>query len=329
MRPVEMKDILNYRFLSGIRYSPDGKRAAFVAANANEEENSYEHRLWLYENGEVRQLTDLGKEGSFVWLDDSRLLFSAVRSPKEKKKAEAKESFTSDYILDLHGGEALPAFTLPFAVRGIRVLDETHFAVTASVDRENPDLYGANEETRAAVRKEREENRDYEVFEELPFCMNGAGYTNGRRSRLFLVSLDPLDVKPVTELPEEPIGMTVMGDTVYFAVRERLKKREVRGFILRSVNWITGETREILRNQDLMFDGLEASEEKLWLFGGEGKRFGLNENPWVYSVDPENGTFSLIREEEYSMYGSVGSDCRLGGGQQMKAAGKALFSQFS
>ena len=95
MKAIECKEILSYRFLSNVRYAPGGKRAAFVVATANEEENCYEQRLWLYEAGAVRQLTDLGKEGRFVWLDEDRLLFPAVRSAKEKKRSEAHEEFTS------------------------------------------------------------------------------------------------------------------------------------------------------------------------------------------------------------------------------------------
>ena len=192
MKPVEKTDILNYRFLSGVRYCPNGTRAAFVTANANEEENCYERRLWLYENGTVRQLTDLGKEGRFVWLDNDRLLFPAVRSAKEKKRVEEKDPFTSYYVLDLRGGEALPFFTLPFAAEELLVLDETHFAAAASVDKRCPDLYAADDEARAAFRKELAEQADYEVFDELPFWFNGAGVVNGQRRRLFLVSLEDL-----------------------------------------------------------------------------------------------------------------------------------------
>ena len=65
MESLKLKDFLNYRFLSGVQYAPDGSRAAFVAASANEEENRYERRLWLWD-GQLRQLTDLGKEGSFL-----------------------------------------------------------------------------------------------------------------------------------------------------------------------------------------------------------------------------------------------------------------------
>jgi dipeptidyl aminopeptidase/acylaminoacyl peptidase len=202
MLPIEQKDILSYRFLSGLRFAPGGGKAAFVVANANEEENCYERRLWLYEHHAIRQLTDLGKESGFVWLDENRLLFPAVRSAKEKKRAEAKEEFTAYYVLDVRGGEALPFMTLPMQVSTLRVLDETHFLVTADVDKRHPDLWNADEETRKKVRAEREADADYEVFDELPFWGNGQGVTNGSRSSLFLVGLEPFRVTAVTAPPE-------------------------------------------------------------------------------------------------------------------------------
>lgn len=316
MESIKLEDILQYKFLSNVRYAPGGKRAAFVVANANEEENSYERRLWLYENGAVRQLTDLGKEGGFNWLDDDRLIFPAVRSAKEKKRAEAKEEFTSYYVLDLRGGEALPAFEVPFAAEGIRVLDATHFAVSASVDKKHPDLYKATDEERADVKKERDEDKDYEVFDELPFWFNGAGVTNGSRRRLFLVSLDPLTVKPVTDLPDDMEDWAVLGDEVFFTVQNRKPKMAIYGFTLRAVNWRNGEARDVAKSDDLSMGGMEAVGKELWLFATEGKRYGINENSWVYRVDPATGALSVLREEEYNMYNSVGSDCRLGGGRQ-------------
>ena len=317
MKPVEQTDILNYRFLSGVRYCPNGTRAAFVTANANEEENCYERRLWLYENGTVRQLTDLGKEGRFVWLDNDRLLFPAVRSAKEKKRAEEKDPFTSYYVLDLRGGEALPFFTLPFAAEELLVLDETHFAAAASVDKRCPDLYAADDETRAAFRKELAEQADYEVFDELPFWFNGAGVVNGQRRRLFLVSLDPLRIEPLTDSTEELLDMVRLGGEVYYAVRPCAPKMMLRGYSLRAANWKTGARRNLLDDPDRMFSGLAAADTWLWLFAHTGSRFGLNENDWVWRVDTEAGTLLPVREEEQNVYGSVGSDCRLGGGRSV------------
>ncbi len=316
MQGIELRDILNYRFLSGIRYAPGGRRAAFVVAQANEEENCYEQRLWLYEQGELRQLTDLGKEGSFVWLDENRLLFPAVRSAREKKRAEAREEFTSYYTLDLRGGEALPAFTLPFAAGSVKLLDENHLAVTAAADKRHPELYAASEEERAAVWKEREEDKDYEILDELPFRFNGQGFTNGRRDRLFLLSLEPFSLTPLTAPPQGLLDVTVLGDRIVYAWNRWESRQPLRGFCLSERNWRTGEERLLLEDRDLLFAGLEAVGGELWLFATPGERFGLNENNWVYRLDPASGALELLRAEEYCMYSSVGSDCRLGGGRQ-------------
>ena len=315
MKAIELRDILNYRFLSNIRYAPGGQRAAFVVANANEEENSYEQRLWLYEKGQLRQLTDLGKEGRFTWLDENRLLFPAVRSAKEKKRAEGHEEFTSYYALDLRGGEALPFMTLPFAAGELKVLDENCFAVSATVDKRCPELYAADEEEKEKLRKQREEDKDYEVLDELPWYFNGAGITNGQRDRLFLVQREPLTITPITQLPWDLLGFTVLGDELIYATNIRESKLQLMGFRLQARNWKTGEERLLCENEKLSFAGIEAVGQELWLFATEAKRFGLNENNWVYRVDAQTGELSLLRAEEYSLYNSVGSDCRLGGGR--------------
>ncbi len=325
MRPVEQKDILNYRFLSDPRYNPAHTRAAFVVSMANESENSYESRLWLYENGAVKQLTDLGKEKGYVWLDDDRLLFPAVRSAAEKKRAEAKESFTSYYMLDLHGGEALPYFTVPFAVSQLKVLDEKRFLAEGSFDKAHPDLYVADEDTRKKVQKEREDDKDYEVFDELPFWHNGAGVINGQRRRLFLITLDPLTITPVSGPGEDMGGFTALGDEVFYAVQERGPKMLLKSFTLKARHLVTGETRELFHTDAFMLSRLETVGSHLLLFGGEGKRYGLNENDYVYEIDPITGARRLLYAAEYSLYNSVGSDCRLGGGRESVAVGESLY----
>ncbi|MBQ9458833.1 MAG: S9 family peptidase [Oscillospiraceae bacterium] len=325
MERIELDDILQYKFLSGVRYAPDGKRAAFVVANANEEENSYERRLWLYEDGKTRQLTDLGKEGGFRWLDGERLIFPAVRSSKEKKRAEAKEAFTAYYVLDLRGGEALPFFEVPFSAEDVWVLDGTHFAVSASVDKLHPELWKADGEEREKVKKERDEDKDYEVFDELPFWWNGAGVTNGKRSMLFLVSLEPWKLEPVTTLPDSLKGAAVFGDEVIYAVSARRARLSLHGFTLCAVNWRTGDKRTLLKNETMELSGIESGGDRLWLYASEGKRCGINENPWVYNVDVKTGELFVVREEEHSVHCSVGSDCRLGGGRQGMEYGGSLY----
>ena len=325
MKPVAQKDILSYRFLSDPRYNPAHTRAAFVISTADEGENSYESRLWLYENGAVKQLTDMGKERGYVWLDDERLLFPAVRSAAEKKRAESKDGFTSYYMLDLRGGEALPYFTAPFPVQELKVLDEKRFLAVTGFDKAHPDLYAADEEMRKKVLKEREDNKDYEVFDELPFWHNGAGIVNGLRRRLFLITLDPLTVTPISGPGEDMGGFAVLHDQVFYAVQERGPKMLLKEFTLMARRLATGETREVFRTDAFMLSRLETVGDRLLLFGGEGKRYGLNENDYVYEIDPASGERRLLFPAEFSLYNSVGSDVRLGGGREMVAVGDSLY----
>ena len=184
MTKIQIEDIAKYRFLSDVQYAPGGGAAAFVVSNADMEENDYERYIWLYENGEIRQLTGLGKESGFAWLDDHRLIFPAVRSASEKKHAEEKDPFTAWYEIDIRGGEARPFFTAPFPAQKIVPLDGTHFAVMGTVDSSCPDLHLLTGEERAKLLKERKEEKDYEVIDELPFWFNGAGFVSKRRTGL-------------------------------------------------------------------------------------------------------------------------------------------------
>ena len=325
MEQLNLNDFLRYRFLSQVKYAPDGKRAAFVVSSSNEEENSYESRLYLYD-GQIRQLTDMGRENSFLWLTDTQILFPAVRSAKEKKRAENHEAFTSYYTLDVTGGEALPAFTLPFAASRIEKLDDTHFAVVGSIDVHYPDYYLMSDEERGKVHKAYQDGKDYEVFDETPFWFNGAGVRNGRRSALFMVCTDPMKIERVTEPMEDVSGLCILGDEIVYDSCIMTAKVRVEGCDIKALNWKCGGVRPVYQHEKLDVSQLIAVGEKLWLLGTTGERHGMNENNWVYELDVHTGALKVIRKEEYSLYGSVGSDCRYGGGAARMAKGEDLIT---
>ena len=91
--------------------------------NADNENDGYEYTIWLYENNNLKALTDMGKEGSFIWDDNDTLLFSSIRKESDKKRVEAGEEFSVFYRLSLQGGEALKAFTLPVRVSEIEKMN--------------------------------------------------------------------------------------------------------------------------------------------------------------------------------------------------------------
>ena len=61
MEQLQLKDFLDYKFLSSVQYAPNGQKAAFVVSNCNEEENArFDRRrtfgaYLLWWNGEEKQ----------------------------------------------------------------------------------------------------------------------------------------------------------------------------------------------------------------------------------------------------------------------------------
>ena len=316
MRSVQIKDFLQYRYLSGVKYAPDGRKAAFVVSNCNEEENSYESRLWLYD-GAFRQLTDLGRERGFIWESDDTILFPAVRSAEEKKRAEKKEQFTSYYRLDLHGGEALHAFTLPFHAVRIKKLSCGNFAVLGTIDAKAPDYYCMGKDEREKIDQSYADDADYEVFDELPYWANGGGIINKSRTALFFVSKDANDVKRVTEPLFSVDSIETIGDSVWFLGDAYTARRDLTHPKLYVMDGKTGDVRFVKEYKGLYTERITAVGEKLILTATEGKDIGLNENVDFYLVDRESGELSMLYENTESLWNSVGSDVRYGGGESM------------
>lgn len=324
MEQLQLNDFLQYRFLSQPKYAPGGKRAAFVVANCMEEENCYESRLWLYEAGVLRQLTDLGQERSFLWEDETHLLFPAVRSQAEKKRQEKKDQFTSYYRLDVQGGEALPAFTLPFSVQSLKHAEGPVYLAIGQLDVAYPDYNQMSEEERSQVAKAYEDNQDYEVLDEIPFWSNGAGFTNKHRSALFLVNVETGAISRITEPTFQLETLELVGEYAYFAGEAYCAKPTMRSGLWK-LNWKTGALQQLVQTLPIYTDQLIAVGSKLLLLGTRSERHGLNENSWIYEVDQETGALSVLREEDNGMYGSVGSDCRYGGGVSRQARGEDLY----
>ena len=328
MEPIGIRDFLDYRFLSNVRYSPNGKRAAFVVSNCSEEENGYESRLWLYDGG-LCQLTDLGKEKSFVWETDDTILFPAVRSAAEKKRAEKKEPFTSVYRLDLRGGEALHVFTVPFVITDLLPLPCGAFAALVEIDANEPDYYDMEPEEQEKVQKRYADEADYEVFDELPYRFNGEGVINKKRTALFRITHDAGTQKTTAQRVTEPFfnvdSIDAIGDSIYVLGDSYTARRDYTHSVILETDGKTGWWRKLGEYGGLFVERIRAVNETLILTGTEGKDMGLNENCDFYRVDRETGALSLFRKNEESLWESVGSDVRHGGGKPMQAAGDLLY----
>lgn len=322
MKAVQMEDFLKYRYLSSVCYAPDGAKAAFVVSRCAEDQKSYESELWLWD-GALKKIADLGHGGEFIWEDEEHILLSADRTPLEKKRRRQGESFTSYYRLNVVTGEESRAFTLPFSASNL-TKTEWGYLAAGSIDCAYPDAYRMTRTQRAELAKHYKEEKDYEVLDEIHFWLNGGGMTNKRRTALF--TLTPKGTpRRITEPEFDLEDMLAMNGKVYFTGTFYTDKRPLRNDGLYCLDPASGEVTKVLNCPGRSVGSLTQVGSKIWCSSSDGARYGVNENEWVYEFDPKTGAFEVLRKEELNMYGSVGSDCRRGGGYQWQAKDDSLY----
>ena len=315
-----------YKFLSGLRRGPLGE-LAFLTAQADVEENSYRKDLWLKPlDGPAFPLTTDGKTGGFLWDGPHTLLFQSTRDPEQKKRAEAGEEHTAFYRLDLRGGEAQKAFEVPLSASLLEKADEGVYLLAVDWDLRFSKAHQLKGGAKEALLKEKKEEKDYQVLDEMPFYSNGAGYVNKHRDALFLYEESSGKLTRVTKeaFSTGSAHLSPDGKQLLFTGQSYTVKRKNKSGVY-VYDRETGRTTELLKPRAYdLYDALWRGE-KILLLATDGKRYGLNENAQFYTLDPASGEVALLAPYEDALGSSVGSDCRLGGGREWVQEGDKLY----
>ena len=93
MKPIKVPDFANYKMLSNMEFSPDGKYGVLCVSQADVESNSYYTNLWAFntKKGAFRQLTSGNSERSFDFNSPKSVIFPGVRAESDKKKVQKGE----------------------------------------------------------------------------------------------------------------------------------------------------------------------------------------------------------------------------------------------
>ncbi len=316
MKALNLDAFTNYAFLSGLRCGPEGG-LAFVTAKADTEENAYRRDLWYKpEQGGAIQLTTDGKSGGFLWDGPNTLLFSSGRDPEQKKRQEAGEEYTAFYRMNTQGGEAQKAFSVPLSASLEEKVRDGLYLLRVDWDLRFSKAHALKGSAKEELLKEKKEERDYQVLDELPFYFNGQGYVNKHRDALFLYEEGTGKLTRITRetfstgsARISPDGKRVLFTGQNFTV----KMKDKSGVYVYDID--QGKTTQLLPLRTYeVYDALWWGETIL-LLATDHKRYGLNENVQFYTIDPATGEMSLLAPYEDAIGSSVGSDCRLGGGQ--------------
>ncbi len=317
MQKVTMEDLGNIYMLSDVSYSPNGKAAAFVVNQALVKENKYSSCIWILENNTPRKLTTGGSESSYLWLDSENLIFPGDR--KKNHPPLPGQSCTVYNKINIHGGEAEEYFSIPMKVKTIRKVSDHEFLFTGVYQHHAIDLSNLKGEDRDLAIAQIEEEKDYEVFDELPFWANGRGVINKQRTRLYF--FDRIS-GAITLLSPEYMNVNSFDyskklDAVVYHGHDYQWMDDQKDDMY--VCWLHGgNTVEIALEHRYGVSAAAFLGEQIILSASNRETYGSSENPVFFLADPKTGEVHPLADLDPSMFSSVGSDCRYGGGRSHK-----------
>ncbi|WP_294561157.1 S9 family peptidase [uncultured Traorella sp.] len=317
MEKLALKDFLKYRFISNLKLGQDGS-CVFALHECEEENNSYRNNLYMLKDGECRPLTQSGKDGQFQFIDPVTLLFISHR--EASKDEEEKTSF---YKISLDGGEAIKAFDVPFAVASFECISKDVYLLAVRYDKDYS--YGDDCQIKEERLKRKKEDEDYEVFTKIPFYFNGAGFVSNTIIRLYLydASADELTAITSDEINVSSYRLNKEKNEVLFVANEDLKKTTDKNSI-QIYSFENKSTSVLLPEKEYQISDAFYFNDYILFIGNCEWKHGRNENERFFLLD-DQGNVSLFYDNEMSLWGSVGSDCRYGGGIFMKADQNILY----
>ncbi|MBR4395617.1 MAG: S9 family peptidase [Eubacteriaceae bacterium] len=319
MNKIKIEDLIKFRFPENIRFSPKGSYLAYQVASVDEKENKYVRDIFLLKNGKAVQMTSGGNSSLVDWDDDETMIIT--RQLKDDKSGKAHL-----FKLNVNGGEALPWVDLAFGVRTVKRVGDSYI-FTGSIDANDPDGYLDDEATLKKKSEIKSREADYEVLDELPYWMNGAGFVNKKRTALFVMTKDRkggYKVKRLTE-PMFSVGaMEVWGDKVYFSGVELLTKRNLYNDLY-CYDVTDDKVTGLYTKNDISFQGIIPFEDKLYVEASDMKEFGVNETPRIYEYTGKNSLKECFKPE-VSFGCSTAGDCTLGGGKSRVIDGNTWYT---
>jgi len=329
MQRLKLEDFVNYNYLSQLSYSPDGKHAAFVISNARLEENDYTSCIYIMDTATkaVRKLTSFGKESSYIWDSADTLLFPAMRDENDRKKVAAGEELSCFYRINIQGGEAVKAFSVPLNVKSIQKQGDGSYILGVKFDLNRPDLTGKTEEEKKAIFKQMKEDEDYILFEELPFWSNGAGMVSRTRHRLYTFCEASGVATPITDKYYNVGGWALneAKDKIVFNgfYNDGFPENPYASVMLYDFN--KKEAKMLVEPTIYNYGEADFLGDKVVFTGHLVKREGYM-NRIFYTVDLETGKIEELNDFDRRVGQTAGSDARYGGGCIFKAyKGKLYF----
>lgn len=324
MENLKLKDFLDYKFLSGLELSTNKKHGAFVVHTSDYDDNKYLSNIWIFNRltSEYKKLTAFNNEKKFIWLNNDILLFPSTRDEKLKERLKLGEHWTAYYSININGGEAEEYMRIPMLVSDIKMIAEDKFLITALYDHYGINLHSLSGEEKTKAIDIIKENKDYEVLDEIPFWANGEGFTNKKRNRLYLYDKGTNSLTPISKQFEN-ISLCGIKDGMALYISENFTNKNEQTTALFKYDLYSSEAKRLVEGDEYRIDFAEFIGDDIVFCGSNMDKYGLNQNGNFYKIT--NSDIRLLCTHDFSTHNSVGSDCRLGGGINVRIYNNSLY----
>ena len=324
MKKVAIEDMARIRALGNLTLSPEGGRIAFTVKTGKADLSGYDTDIWVYDEAHepaLYRLTSGGDGSAPVFCGNDAVVFSADRS---REKKDGQKLNTAYYRISLNGGEADELFTLPMPCSSLKPLGDGRWLALGKHSLSLPDFTKLDEAGAAELKKTLEDEKDYEVFDELPFWANGMGIVNKWRGGLYLCGPGAGKVELLSERDLQVMGFTLTKDreaaacwgSFYEGDVNRNRARLFVYSLAGSAADIKASAKEIALPEGFTISEARFVSGRLVVLGTRGERMGSSQNDGIYELAPD-GTLSLLCEPDIT-FGPVGADVA-GGGSSFEA----------
>ena len=330
---IKVEDLRNFTFLSNPQTNPSRTLAAFVVSNSDYEQNKYINKIYTFDGRALKPLTEAGNETDFLFEDEKNILFKTPEKNRytAQTEAESKRPLTHYYRINVDGGEAAYAFSIPLDVEKLWPLNNNgKFLVLASYDLNYPDLWQKTPAEQEEICRHNEETAFCRQIHEIPFQANGTGYLYNRRSALFFFDAVSEELELIGEdYPNYVIKWVSLNNaktkalfaaTCYEGNNEYRYCDFAKLYEVDLENCIITPLYEQLNQQ--LGDGFyvetvnqqhqASGHEIAVLISSDTSGYGLNENNYFYVYDRASSQLQKISDYEIIYGNSVGSDVAYG-----------------
>lgn len=330
---IKVEDLRNFTFLSNPQTNPSRTLAAFVVSNSDYEQNKYINKIYTFDGQALKPLTEAGNENDFLFEDEKNILFKTPEKNRytAQTEAESKRPLTHYYRINVDGGEAAYAFSIPLDVEKLWPLNNNgKFLVLAAYDLNYPDLWQKTPAEQEEICRQNEETAFCRQIHEIPFQANGTGYLYNRRSALFFFDAVSEELELIGEdYPNYVIKWVSLNNaktkalfaaTCYEGNNEYRYCDFAKLYEVDLENCIITPLYEQLNQQ--LGDGFyvetvnqqhqASGHEIAVLISSDTSGYGLNENNYFYVYDRTSSQLQKISDYEIIYGNSVGSDVAYG-----------------